>query len=166
MYITETTENVRKLMDEIEKTNDINKLKFLIYVFGLLNNNQINDKNDANPILMNDDNIEIFTLSLIGFDENTCTIFLQNLVMAYNILTKSNNAYEENGNAFGLSLNETDKKISSNFEKLKFNEKLDVFREIFIKLENESFFDNKYHMITLSGNGFNIASNITKLKKK
>ena len=41
MYITETTENVKKLIEELEKKDDINKLKFLIYIFGLLNNNQI-----------------------------------------------------------------------------------------------------------------------------
>ena len=43
MYITETTENVKKLIEELENKNDITKLKFLIYIFGLLNNNQIND---------------------------------------------------------------------------------------------------------------------------
>lgn len=30
MYITETTENVRKLIEELENKNDITKLKFLI----------------------------------------------------------------------------------------------------------------------------------------
>lgn len=30
MYITETTDNVRKLMEEIEHQEDISKLKFLI----------------------------------------------------------------------------------------------------------------------------------------
>ncbi len=33
MYITETTDNVRKLMEEIEYQEDISKLKFLIYIF-------------------------------------------------------------------------------------------------------------------------------------
>ena len=55
MYITETTENVKKLIEELENRNDITKLKFLIYIFGLLNNNQINDKNEANPDLIEDE---------------------------------------------------------------------------------------------------------------
>lgn len=62
MYITETTENVRKLIEELENKNDITKLKFLIYIFGLLNNNQINDRNETNPDLIEEDDIEIFTL--------------------------------------------------------------------------------------------------------
>ena len=45
MYITNTTENVIKLMEEVEQLEDLNKLNFITYIFGLLNNNQINDKN-------------------------------------------------------------------------------------------------------------------------
>lgn len=70
MYITETTDNVRKLIEEVEKQNDITKLKFLIYIFGLLNNNQINDKNEANPNLNKDDDMEIFTLESVGLSPN------------------------------------------------------------------------------------------------
>ena len=51
MYITETTDNVKKLFEELEIKTDEQKLKFLIYVFGLLNNNQINDKNESNIII-------------------------------------------------------------------------------------------------------------------
>ena len=64
MYITETTENVKKLIEEIENKDDITKLKFLIYIFGLLNNNQINDKNEANPDLIDDNDIRIFCYAL------------------------------------------------------------------------------------------------------
>ena len=43
------------------------------YIFNLLNNNQINDKNEANPDLKDDEDICIFTNCLIedgygGFD--------------------------------------------------------------------------------------------------
>ena len=41
MYITETNENVKKLFEKIDGLRDVSKLKFLIYIFGLLNNNQI-----------------------------------------------------------------------------------------------------------------------------
>ena len=52
MYITNTTEDVKKLVEELEATSDLTKLKFLVYIFGLLNNNQINDKNESNPDLI------------------------------------------------------------------------------------------------------------------
>lgn len=84
MYITETTDNVRKMIEEVEKQNDITKLKFLIYIFGLLNNNQINDKNEANPNLNKDDDMEIFTLESVGLSPNACTILLEYFAMLYN----------------------------------------------------------------------------------
>ena len=69
MYITETTENVRNLWKQLEAQDDLSKLKFLIYIFGLLNNNQINDKNEANPNLIEED-IIIFNLENIRFPLN------------------------------------------------------------------------------------------------
>ena len=36
MYITNTTDNVRNLIKVLETKEDLNKLKFLIYIFGLL----------------------------------------------------------------------------------------------------------------------------------
>ena len=65
-----------ELIEEIENKDDITKLKFLIYIFGLLNNNQINDKNEANPDLIDDNDIKIFTLDMAGLSENACTILL------------------------------------------------------------------------------------------
>ena len=75
MYITETTDNVKKLIEELDKREDLNKLKFLIYIFGLLNNNQINDKNEANPNLVENDDMKILSLELLGMSENANTIF-------------------------------------------------------------------------------------------
>ena len=128
MYITETTENVKKLIEELEKKDDINKLKFLIYIFGLLNNNQINDKNEANPNLVDDDDMKILSLELLGMPENANTIFLQYLAMLHNVMTESKDAYEDNGNVIGVKYSDDDKKLASTFEKLDFNEKLDVLR--------------------------------------
>ena len=98
MYITETTDNVRKLMEEIEHQEDISKLKFLIYIFGLLNNNQINNKNEANPDLMEDNNVKIFNLESIGLPFNACTVLLQYFVMLYNGITNTKDIYEDTGN--------------------------------------------------------------------
>ena len=120
MYITETTDNVRKLIENLETKGDISKLKFLIYIFGLLNNNQINDKNEANPDLM-DDNISIFNFESIGLSYNSCTILLQYFVMIYNGITKTKDVYEDNGNIFGLKYTKEENELNSNFEKLTFN---------------------------------------------
>ena len=167
MYITETNEKVKELFEKIDKLEDANKLKFLIYIFGLLNNNQINDKNDAYPNL-SDDDINIFTFSSLGFPENANTVFLQYLVMVYNILTSSKDAYEDNGNVLGIKLDEIDKNIASNFEKLNFNEKLDVFIEIIIRYDNETYFKDKLTVLTFDSksDGYAIAKMIKDYKNQ
>lgn len=96
MYITDTTDNVRDLIEKIEKKDDLSKLKFLIYIFGLLNNNQINDKNEINPNLIEDDDMKIFNLEVVGLSPNACTILLQYFTMLYNGITNTSDAYEDN----------------------------------------------------------------------
>lgn len=166
MYITETTENVKKLIEELEKKDDITKLKFLIYIFGLLNNSQINDKNEANPDLVENDDIKIFTLDMVGLSENACTILLEYFVMLYNGLTNTKDAYEDNGNVLGIVYDKEDKKLDSQFEKLDFDEKLDVFSEIIIRYDNETYFTNKITMISFDSqsNGYDIAKQIQNYK--
>ena len=166
MYITDTTENVRKLIEELEQKDDVNKLKFLIYIFGLLNNNQINDKNEENPNLIEDEDMKIFSLELLGMSANANTIFLQYLVMLHNMLTNSKEVYEDNGNVIGVKYSEDDKKIASQFEKLTFNEKLDIFSEIIIRYDNETYFNKKITMITFDSqsDGFALANLIQKMK--
>lgn len=89
MYFTDTTDNVRDLIEKVEKKDDVSKLKFLIYLFGLLNNNQINDKNEVNPDLIEDDDMKIFNLEVVGLSPNACTILLQYFVMLYNGITNT-----------------------------------------------------------------------------
>lgn len=159
MYITDTTENVRKLIEELEQKDDLNKLKFLIYIFGLLNNEQINDKNEANPNIIEDDNIKIFSLELFGLPVNACTILLQYFAMLYNKLTNTKDAYEDNGNVLGIKVTDEDTYLASQFERLNFNEKLDLFSEIFIRYDNETYFNKKITIINLDSksNGFDFA---------
>ncbi|MGM9875754.1 MAG: hypothetical protein ACI310_00795 [Bacilli bacterium] len=168
MYITDTTENVRKLILELEQKDDLNKLKFLIYIFGLLNNDQINDKNEANPNIIEDDNIKIFSLELFGLPMNACTILLQYFAMLYNKLTNTKDAYEDNGNVLGIKVTDEDIYLASQFEKLNFNEKLDLFSEIFIRYDNETYFSQKITIITLDpkSNGFDFAKIIKDFKSK
>ena len=167
MYITNTTEDVRKLVEELEGKNDICKLKFLIYIFNLLNNNQINDRNEPNPDLLEDDNLKIFNLEAIGFSPNACTILLQYFAMIYNGMTDSKDAYEDNGNILGINYNKKDKELASKFEKLNFNEKLDVFSEVIVRYDNETYFDERTLVVSLNSelSGFDIAHTIQKYKK-
>ncbi len=91
---------------------------------------------------------------------------LQYLVMVHNIITESKDAYEDNGNVIGVKYSDDDKKLASTFEKLDFNEKLDVFSEIIIRYDNETYFTNKITIITFDSksNGFDIAKKIQNFK--
>lgn len=166
MYITETTDNVRKLMEEIEHQEDISKLKFLIYIFGLLNNNQINDKNEANPDLMEDNNVKIFNFESIGLPFNACTVLLQYFVMLYNGITNTKDIYEDTGNIIGVAYSSEEKTLLAKFEKLGFNEKLDIFSEIIIRCDNETYFKSNIviPMFDSTSNGYAIAKRIKSLK--
>lgn len=166
MYITDTTDNVRDLIEKVEKKDDVSKLKFLIYIFGLLNNNQINDKNEVNPDLIEDDDMKIFNLEMVGLSPNACTILLQYFTMLYNGITNTSDAYEDNGSVLGIKYNKEDKVIISQFEKLDFNEKLDIFSEIVIRYDNETYFDEKITMVSFDSklNGFDLAKLIKEIK--
>lgn len=168
MYITETTNEVKKFIEELEDKNDISKLKFLIYIFNLLNNNQINDRNEPNPDLIEDDDMKIFDSEVIGLSKNACTILLQYFAMLYNGATNSKDAYEYNGNVIGIYFNNEEKEIASKFEKLNFNEKLDVFSEVIIRYDNETYFNDKTLVLSLDSklSGYDIALLIGKLKEK
>ena len=167
MYITNTTEDVKKLIEELERRNDICKLKFIIYIFNLLNNNQINDKNEPNPDLVEDDNLKIFNLEAIGLSLNACTILLQYFAMIYNGMTNSKDAYEDNGTIMGITYNKEEQDIVSQFEKLDYNEKLDVFSEIIIRYDNETFFDERTLVLSFGSelDGFNITKMIKDFKE-
>lgn len=165
MYITETTDIVRKLFDEIEMCNDESKLKFLIYIFDKLNNGQINSKNEVNTNLIEDDDLKIFKFSSIGLKDSYCDLFIRYFISIYKIMNEQVSiVYDDN--VKGILYFENEKEIISDFEKLSFNEKLDVFREIFIRYDNETYFNKQFTEITFSSrlSGYDIANNIQKLK--
>lgn len=170
MYIANTTDNVRKIFDYIEKKDNLAEMKFLIYLFNGLNNNQINNQNEVNPDLIEDESLEIFNFQSIGFENNFGTLFLQHLSMIYNKIDTDNEVYEKNGNIYGITFDDDDKKNISDFEKLSFEEKLDVFSEIIIRWDNETLlskYDGEILNITFSKeqNGFEIARMIQEYKK-
>lgn len=167
MYITDANENVRKIFEELEKESDVTRMRFLLYVFDLINNDLINSKNEVNPLLNSDEELNIFNFESIGFESNFCTNFLQNNIMIYNnSLVKNNEAFEDRGSIIGIKYSEKDMSIITNFERLNFNEKLDVISELIIRYDNETYFYDK-KILTKSGfevNGFEIASAIKKMK--
>lgn len=169
MYITDTTDNVRKIFENIEDLNDIGKIRIILYTFDLLNNNQINSKNEINPNLLDDnDDIVIFNMPMLGMSENACDIFLQYNVMIYKGLTEKNYIIIENGNIIGLEYDEKELNIINKFEKLTYNEKLDLFKELFIRYDNNTYFKANINIMTFDSrtNGFDIAKKIDKLKLK
>lgn len=165
MHIENTTDNVRNLIKQLEIKEDLNKLKFLIYIFGLLNNNQINEDNEANPNLIDKD-IKIFTLDIVGLSYNACTILLEYFVMLYNGLTNTKKVYMDNTNVIRIEYDKDDKNLISKFESLSFNEKLDMFSEIVIRYDNETYFKDKITILTFDSkpNGFDIAKIIQEYK--
>ena len=166
MYISNTDMKVVELFSCIEELNDLSKLKFLIYVFVEVNNNQINDKNEANPDLLLDDDLKVFKFSYIGLSDNCCEIFIEYLVMLYNVMSEDRIAYIDS-NVVGLTFNEEETKIISMFERLSFENKLDVFGEIFIRYDNETYFNNEITMLTFDSklSGYDIARNVLMFKE-
>lgn len=166
MYITDTTENVKKIFENISKLDDIGKIKFVLYTYGLLNNNQINDKNEPNPDLMGEEDLVIFNMTMLGMSSNACSVFLAYNIMLYNELTKTKNVYLDNTNVIGLEYDEMESSIISQFEKLTYNEKLDVFKELFITYDNNTYFKNNINIMTFNSNknGFDIAKEIEQFK--
>ena len=167
MYITETTENVKKNYMEVEKLDDIGKIKFLIYVTGLINNNQINSKNEINPSTLEEDDLDIFNFETIGYDNAFGENFLCYYVDVYKKHSKNNETIlEENGNAIGINYNDADKKVISQFMNLNFNERLDLISELFIRIDNETYFNALIlpAPLSLELSGFDIANIIKKLK--
>lgn len=168
MYITETTDNVKNIFEQLQKLSDIGKLRFLLYTYGLLNNNQINNKNEKNPDLIEDDDLIIFNMQLLGFNNNQCTTFLQYLVMINNLINDKNKIYEDGANVIGIEFEYGELKVISMFEKLNFLEKLDVFSELFIKYDNDTYFENEIATLSWDKNlsGFDIAKIIQNIKKE
>ncbi|MDO4963743.1 MAG: hypothetical protein Q4E75_06600 [bacterium] len=167
MYITNTSEKVIDLFDKIDELNSTHKVRFILYVFDLLNNNQINDKNQMNPDLYEKDDLEIFNAESIGFPPDFFDVFLYFNVMVYNKLVNSTEAYLEYGNVMGIENKTIDMELASKFSKLNYNEKLDVISELIIRYDNETYFNEEISMMPFASDrsGFDIAKAIQDFKK-
>lgn len=162
MYITNVTDDVRKIFESLDKVDDYNRLNFLLYTFNSLNNNQINNKNEANPNLVEDNHFIVFNFDNIGYSNEVCDIFLHYLVMVNNIIS-DDKLYIDCGNVIGLNY---DNRIISSFEKLNFIDKIDVISELIIRYDNKTYFNEQLEVVSFDSklSGYDIAHLIIKYK--
>ena len=167
MYITETTNNVKELFEKIEESSDIGKNKFLIYILNQLNNNQINNENKINPNIYDDENLIIFNSESCGLNSNIIDEIMYQNITLYNKTIGKNELYEEHGNVIGLDFDEIEMEMLTKYESLSFYEKLDVFSEIFIRYDNNSYYKSDYINYSFSSDvtGFEVARIIKEFKK-
>lgn len=164
MYITNVTDDVRILFENLDKVDDYNRLNFLLYTFNSLNNNQINNKNEANPNLVENNHFIVFNFDNIGYSNEVCDIFLHYLVMVNNIIS-DDKLYIDCGNVIGLKYND---KIITSFEKLNFIDKIDVINELIIRYDNKTYFNEPLEVVSFDSelSGYDITHLITKYKER
>lgn len=122
MYLKNTSNEVEKITEKINELNKENKLKFIIYILNLWDNNQINSLDVTNPSLLDDSScIDIFNPSSIGYRY---------------LVTKLKEYWNYNYKLYQLYQNKY-KSVIPLFEKLSFKEKIDVLAEIFLILEHD-----------------------------
>ena len=140
MYLRNTNNEVKNLIEKINELDNENKMKFIIYILDLWDKNQINSLNETNPDLLDDSiDINIFNPSSVG------EYYLVNQIKKYwNIKYK----------LYQLYLKEY-KVLIPLFEKLSFKEKIDVLAELFLLMEHDELLPDNI-------DGYNIAALITK----
>lgn len=165
MYITETTENVRKLFETIDSMEDTSKFKFVLYVMEQIYNNHINDKNELNPTVFLDD-IIVINEKTLGFKDNPIETFLEFGVMRYNTLNGTKISFLD-GHILGIKYDDVELDVIKIFEDMSFNEKLEIISELFIRIDNETYYNsNDIKLKVFSDiNGFDIAKLILNFKE-
>ena len=139
MYLRNTSNNVKNLIEKINELDNENKMRYIIYILDLWDNNQINSFNETNPDLLDDSvDINIFNPSIGEY-------YLINQIKVY-----WNMKYK----LYQLYLEEY-KVLIPLFENLSFKEKIDVFVELFLLMEHDELLPDN-----IDGN--NIATLITK----
>lgn len=140
MYLKNTSNEVKELIDKIHKIDNGNKLKFISYVFNLWHRDQINSLSEVNPSLLDDSiDIEIFNPSSIDYHYLVIEIkeYWNYKYSLYRLYPKK---YKE---------------LIPVFEKLPFKEKKDVLAELFLILEHDELLPD-------SIDGYEIARRILK----
>ena len=128
MYLRNTRNEVKDLIERVNELDNENKMKYIIYIFNLWDNDQINSLNEINPYLL-DDSIEI-------------NIFNPNSIEEYYLVNQIKEYWNIKYNLYQLYLKEY-KGLIPVFEKISFKEKKNILAELFLVLEhNELLPDN------------------------
>ena len=140
MYLKNTSNVLKELIEKVNMLDKKNKLKFIDYIFNLWDRNQINSLNETNPNLLDDSiDIEIFNPSSIDYP------YLVNEIKEY---------WNYNYSLYRLYPKEY-KELIPVFERLSFKEKKDVLAELFLILEHDKLLPD-------SIDGYEIARRILK----
>lgn len=122
MYLKNTSNELKELIEKINILDKENKLKFIDYIFNLWDRNQINSLNETNPNLLDDSiDIEIFNPSSIGY---------------HYLVNEIKNYWNYTFNLYHLYPKEY-KEFIPMFERLSFDEKKDTLAELFLILEHD-----------------------------
>ena len=140
MYLRNTSNGVKELIEKVNELDNENKMKYIIYILDLWDKNHINSLNEINPDLLDDSiDINIFNPSSIR------EYYLVNQIKEYwNIKYKLYQFYPKEY-----------KELIPLFENLSFKEKIDVFVELFLLMEHDELVPDNI-------DGYNIATLITK----
>lgn len=122
IYLKNTSNEVKELIDKIHKIDNGNKLKFISYILDLWDNNQINSLNETNPNLLDDSiDINIFNPNNIDYP------YLVNEIKEY-----WNYKYK-----FYQFYLEYYKVLIPLFKRLSFKDKKHTLAELFLILEHD-----------------------------
>lgn len=140
MYLKNTSNELKELIEKVNMFDKENKLKFSIYIFNLWDRNQINSLNEVNPNLLDDSiDIEIFNPSSIDY------LYLVKEIKEYwNYIFKLYRLYP---NKY--------KDLIFLFERLSFKDKKNILAELFLILEHDELLPNNI-------DGYEIARRIIK----
>lgn len=140
MYLKNTSNEVKELMEKIYELDNEKKLKIISYIFELWDRNQINSLNDDNPNLLDDSvDIVIFNPSSIDYP------YLVNEIKGY---------WSYKYKFYRFYQNEY-KELISLFERLSFKDKKNILIELFLILEHDE-------LLLDSIDGYEIARRIIK----
>lgn len=122
MYLRNTSNEVKDLIERVNDLDKENKMKFIIYILDLWDKNQINNLNETNPNLL-DDSIDV-------------NIFNPSSTQEYYLVNQIKEYWNAKYNLYQL-YSEKYKVLVYLFEKLSFKEKIDVLAELFLTLDHE-----------------------------
>lgn len=167
MYITETSKNVFDLFEKFEKLDDLERLNVCIILSEEWSNKLINERNEINPTTTDED-FEIFSPSSLGIEEYFGHLIATEFyAIKINALKCEDDVIDDN--YLNMKLTEIEKNWLLSFEKLLFEEKIDIISEMLIRYDNDTLFEEIKDYPAFGDdielNGYNIASEIKEYKK-